>query len=70
MEANDLLLVCVAAFIAVFVLLAALALVMRALMALFPERAAGADAAQLAAITAATSAAYPGMKIRRVEEET
>ena len=69
MESASLLLVCVSAFIAVFILLSALALVMRALMALFPEPGSEDDSAQLAAIAVATSAAYPGMKVTSVEEE-
>ena len=69
MESTDLLLVCVSAFVAVFALLAALAIVMRAMTAVFPERGSRDGAAPLAAIAAATSAAYPGMKVTHVEEE-
>ena len=66
---HNLLLICVSAFAAVFVLLSLLALVMRALIALFPDRTNGADAALLSAVATATTAAYPGMKITSVEEE-
>ncbi|HEX9885668.1 MAG TPA: hypothetical protein VGA70_04230 [Longimicrobiales bacterium] len=57
------------AFAAVFVLLSFLAVVMRALVALFPaEVAAGTDAAMIAAVTSAVSVAYPGTKVTKIEE--
>lgn len=69
MGTPDLLVVCVAAFTAVFVMLGVLALVMRALIALFPERAPSSiDPAVVAAVTVAASAAYPGTRIARIEE--
>lgn len=68
MEAPDLLMICVSAFTGVFVLLTLLALVMRALIIVFPERDAGPDAAVLAAIAAAAAAAFPGTKLSKVEE--
>ena len=69
MAVPDLLLVCVAAFTAVFVMLGALALVMRALIALFPERATQSiDTAVVAAVAAAASVAYPDSRIVRIEE--
>jgi hypothetical protein len=61
--------VCVAAFSAVFVLLSLLALAMRGLIAVFPEKTAKADAALVAALTSVVSAVFPGSKITRVEEE-
>ncbi len=65
----DLLMVCVSAFLAVFLMLSALAGVMRVLIAVFPERTSiSTDAAILAAVTAAVSAAYPGAKISTIEE--
>ena len=68
MGSLDLLLICTSAFIAVFVLLLALALVMRGLMAVFPVRAALTDTAMLAAVAAAVSVAYPGARISKIEE--
>ena len=68
-ESPQLLLACIAAAVAVFVLLTALALVMRALIAVFPDRTARTDPAVLAAVTAVLTAAYPGMRITKVEEE-
>ena len=69
MEAPDLLMVCVSAFSAVFVLLALLALAMRILMAVFPGVIAKADPAMLAAVSTAVAAVFPGAKITRLEEE-
>ncbi len=65
----NMLLICVSAFVAVFVLLALLALAMRGLIAVFPEKLAKADPALLAAVSAAVAAVFPGTKITRVEEE-
>jgi hypothetical protein len=61
--------VCVAAFLAVFVLLTLLALAMRGLIAVFPEKIGKADPAMLAAVTSVVAAVFPGFKITRVEEE-
>ena len=69
MGAPDLLVVCFAAFTAVFTMLTVLALVMRGLIALFPDRATGSiDPVIVAAVTAAASAAYPDSRIARIEE--
>jgi hypothetical protein len=68
MEQLDLLMICVASFTAVFTLLAFLAVVMRILIQVFPEKVAETDAAILAALTTAVSALYPGTKITNVEE--
>jgi hypothetical protein len=69
MGSPDILLVCVTAFIAVFILLTILALVMRALIAVFPERISDSDPAMLAAVAAVVSAAYPGAKISKIQEQ-
>jgi hypothetical protein len=70
---NDLLVTCAVAFVAVFLLLAFLALVQRVLVALFPVPAAAVreepDAALVAALTTALSAVYPGTAITKIEEE-
>ena len=68
MGTPDLLLICISAFTAVFVLLVALALVMRALIAIFPDKTGLSDTAMLAAMAAAVSAAYPGTRISRIQE--
>jgi hypothetical protein len=65
-----LLVTCVAALAAVFVLLAALAGSIRALTFLFPERQPPAhDAAVTAAVASVVAAAYPGMRVTHVVEE-
>jgi hypothetical protein len=70
MSQPSLLLVCLAAFIAVLLLLSALASVIRLLTAVFPgEPAEGsAEPPVLAAIHSAVSAAYPGTGVTAVEE--
>ena len=67
MEPN-LLLICTSAAVAVFALLTLLAIAMRVLMAVFPEEIGQGDAAMLAAVATAVSAAYPGTKITDVTE--
>jgi hypothetical protein len=61
--------VCVSAFFAVFTLLTLLALVMRGLISVFPEKTGKADPAMLAAVTSVVATVFPGSKITRVEEE-
>ncbi len=66
---NGLLVICASAITAVFILLAFLAVLMRALMAVFPARVdKGIDPATIAAVTAAAAAAMPGTRITKVEE--
>ena len=65
----NLLMICVAAFCAVFLLLAFLALVMRILINVFPEKVKEEiDAAMLAAVSASLSVVYPETKITKVEQ--
>lgn len=64
----DLLVICASAFAAVFVLLGMLALVMRALIFLFPEREGKIDAAFIAAVSAAASTVYAGSRVTKIEE--
>jgi hypothetical protein len=68
MGSPNLLLICASAFAAVFLLLAFLSLVMRAIIAVFPQKLSGDDAAVYAAVAAAVGSAYPGTKITRFEE--
>jgi hypothetical protein len=68
MEPSGLLLVCISAFVAVFLVLALLALIMRVITALFTFSASGGDPAVVAAITSTMSALYPGTHITNVEE--
>jgi hypothetical protein len=60
--------ICVSAFAAVFVLLTVLALLMRLIIVVFPEKKAVSDAAMIAAVTTVMQTLYPGTKITKVEE--
>lgn len=71
MPTPSLLVVCSIAFLAVFVVLMLLAVVMRGLMLLYPqpeEHEESLDPAIVAAITEAVTAAYPGTKVIGIEE--
>jgi hypothetical protein len=71
----NLLVICATAFVAVILLLALLAGVIRVLTRLFPESAemappteATPDGPLVAAISAATAAAFPGHRVTRIED--
>ncbi len=68
MPSYELLLVCLSAFVFVFFILAMLALVMRLIMAIFPEKILQSDSAYVAAIASVMSTLFPGTKITKVEE--
>ncbi len=68
MTEPSLLIICITALFAVILLLALLAGVIRGLMALFPEKGEGPDAALLAAINSAAAFAFPDAKVTRIEE--
>ncbi|MCP4568885.1 MAG: hypothetical protein GY841_15020 [FCB group bacterium] len=68
MSPNELLVICASAFLAVFVLLSVLALVMRVIIFIFPDKGHGVDVAMVAAINTAAQAIYPGTKVTKVEE--
>ena len=68
MEYPDLLSVCISAFIVVFIILTVLALFMRFMIILFPDKSADADQAVFAAIATTFSRIYPGTKITKIEE--
>ncbi|MEW6411781.1 MAG: hypothetical protein AB1483_04815 [Candidatus Zixiibacteriota bacterium] len=70
MGSTDLLVICISAFFVVFLVLTFLALVMRTIMAVFPEKVVKlkTDSAYLAAIASVISTIYPGTKITKVEE--
>jgi len=65
---DDLLLICVSSFAAVFVLLSVLALVMKLIIALFPEKIVKSDAVMMAAMAAVVSSVYPGTKLTNIKE--
>lgn len=72
MDSYQLLFVCLSSLLAVFVLLAILAITMRLLVAAFPEtleKLGKSDVAVLAAISTAVASLYPGMTVTKVEEE-
>lgn len=62
--------ICLTAFATVFVVLAALAVLIWAVLVLFPEKkeGEGTDAAVAAALATAIHAIYPGARITRIEE--
>ena len=70
MGSCELLIICVSAFAAVFVLLTLLAVVMRLIIVAFPERvmARDTDATTIAALSAALMAIYPGTRVTKIEE--
>jgi len=68
METVGVLTSCVLSFLAVFILLAFLAVVIRLVTALFPEREAGIDPAVIAAIHSTVAAQVPGAQVTRIEE--
>ncbi|TET93470.1 MAG: hypothetical protein E3J26_06240 [Candidatus Zixiibacteriota bacterium] len=68
MESLDLLAICASAFVGVFLLLTVLALVMRLIIVLFPERESASDSAMIAAVSTVLQTVYPGTKITKVEE--
>ena len=68
MNPDNLLIICSSAFIAVFLLLSFLAVVMRLLMLAYPRKAEGIEPAIVAVLTAAATYAFPGTKVTNVEE--
>lgn len=64
----DLLTICLVAFVAVFVILSSLALIMRGIVALFPVRQSAGDTSVYAAITTTYQTQYPGTIVTRIEE--
>ena len=67
---ENLLVVCATAFVAVIVLLTALAGVIHLITSMFPPSRRGVDAPLVAAIEGAVTAVYPGARVTRIEEES
>ena len=68
---ESLLLMCVSSFIAVFTVLSFLAIAMRVIITLFPEKkveAAQDDVPIFAAINSVYAKLYPGVRITKIEE--
>lgn len=70
MAETNLLTVCGTAFSAVFILLIALAAIIRLITTVFPARRGADDAVLAAAISTAIATVYPGARVTRIEEET
>jgi len=68
MQPPELVYVCISAFLAVFILLAVLAVIMRLIQVAWPARSGDGDAAVIAAVTSVMQNLYPGTKITKVEE--
>ena len=68
MNPPNLLIICISAYIAVFLLLAFLATIMKLLTVVFPKKLDGIEPAIVAALTAAATYAFPGTKVTKVEE--
>jgi hypothetical protein len=68
MGQSELLIICISSFIAVFVILALLAIAMRIIIIIFPQKIISADSAVIAAVTTAATSLYPGTKISKIEE--
>ena len=67
----NLLSMCISSFAAVFTVLVFLAVTMRLIMIVFPEKKAGTgddEAAIFAAITSSYARLYPGMKVTNIKE--
>ena len=60
--------ICITAFLAVFTLLALLALVMRLITSLFPQLREVITSVQVAAISTTFQAIIPGSQVTRIEE--
>jgi hypothetical protein len=71
MYEQNLLMICLSAFIAVFVLLTILAVLMQVMIKIFPAKITQKkdDAALYAAIASTMQTIYPGTKITKIEEE-
>ena len=59
---------CISAFVAVFFILSLLAIIMKIILALFPDREKDEEPAYIAAITSTVHSYYPGTKITKIEE--
>ncbi len=67
MELSSILLMCGVAFVAVFILLGLLALVMEGITLLFPERVPTVEAAVVAAVAGAVASLYGGARVIKIE---
>ena len=70
MESTSLFLICGVSFLMVFFILILLALCMRLIIFLFPEKKATTDAAIVAALTATMQNLFPGTNVTKIEEKS
>ena len=68
MESYELISVCLSAFIAVFLILSILAVMMRLITDFFTVKESKEDSAVIAALTTIFNQYYPGSKITKIEE--
>ena len=68
MQSPDIISVSLSAFVAVFLILSALAGLMRLMIRFFPTKETEEDLAVYSAIVSAHSVVYPGRKITKIEE--
>ncbi|MBD3168833.1 MAG: hypothetical protein GF307_05080 [candidate division Zixibacteria bacterium] len=68
MESPALIYVCISSFVGVFLLLSLLAVIMKAIIAVFPMKESRTDSALIAAIASTYNKIYPGTKITKIEE--
>ncbi len=68
MDSVNLLTICFSAFVSVFVLLSILALSMRLILLIFPEKESDYDSALIAGLSAVYKEVFPNSKIKKIEE--
>ena len=69
MNSLDIIFISISSMLTVFLVLTALALMMRLIERLFPYKEKEEDVAVYSAIASVHSALYPGAKITKIEEE-
>ena len=70
MDTPNLIAVCSLTFVVVFLLLTFLAIAMRLITALFPDRRKGPDPTLAAAISSSVAMLYSGARVTKIEEES
>ena len=68
MESQSLVLICISAFSAVFLVLILLSIFMRLIITFSPPEETGDDAPVMAALAATINSVYPGTQITKIEE--
>ncbi len=68
MEVSGLISICLSALVAVFLVLTFLAIIMRFIIFIFPEKQKDEDQALIAAITSTINRLYPKTQITKIEE--